>query len=498
MNKKKEEVVVLDQKANLSKDVSRGIPDVAATEVKQGTEINIAPAVPAQPALKEAEEAVPQIKIKKLSKKWLLFFALFLFVFITISLVVVKNMLPKVPYLLGKKGEIVWWGLQEEEAVVAPLIKEFQENNPDVRITYLKQSPKDYGDRLASLFKEGKGPDIFEIHDSWIPDFRDDFSKLPSSIMNEEEYAKTFLTPISSTLLTKKGIVGFPLSYDAIALYINENMFSVAGKELPKTWDDVVTLSDPNKGQLTIRGKNNEIIQSAIALGNTSNVDNWQEVIALMLVQNGVNLSNPTGTRAQDVFKYYANFSRNGVWNNRLPPSTLFFSKGSLAMYFGTVSRAPEILKENSNLRFRTVAIPQLPKNSPNDPDYSYASFWLQAVWNKSTNENVAWKFLKFMTEKTSIEKSNAIRKSIKGIEMPPPRNDMVFDYIKHPIIGSVMGDAAVAKTWYLAGNADDGGKGINTNVANIFSTIIQKEKVEDATLLTLKKTLSSYGITVK
>ena len=48
--------------------------------------------------------------------------------------------------------------------------------NPNIKIRYEKQSTQDYQERLANTLASGKGPDIFEIHntryqDSWHPPF---------------------------------------------------------------------------------------------------------------------------------------------------------------------------------------------------------------------------------------------------------------------------------------------------------------------------------------
>src|SRR3989304_3336109 len=41
------------------------------------------------------------------------------------------------------EANLVWWGLWEEDSVVAPLIAEYQTTHPKVKITYVKQSPQD-------------------------------------------------------------------------------------------------------------------------------------------------------------------------------------------------------------------------------------------------------------------------------------------------------------------------------------------------------------------
>jgi len=395
---------------------------------------------------------------------------------------------------IQNKGEIVWWGVTEEDSVVAPLISEFQNKYPDVRITYVRQSEKDYAQRLYNSLKKGSGPDIFEIHTSWIPDFRGLLSGLPSSILSEKDYQITYLPSIYGSLKTKEGIVGIPLYYDALTLYINVDIFNNARKEPPKTWNDILFLSDPVKGGLTLRNKD-EIIQSAIALGNTTNVDYWQDIFAFIMIQNLINPANPEPGALGDIITYYKMFQGNGVWNDRLPNSTTTFARGKLAMYFGTMSRAPEILRLNPEIRFKTVPLPQLPNNSPTDPRYSYANYYFQAVDKNSTNKDMAWEFLKFATEKESIAKLNKERKAVRALEFPSPRNDMAADFEKDAVSGSIVYYSDVARTWYMADKADDGDGGINSNVSGLYKEQIDKGKLDKGFADSLKSLLSRYQL---
>ena len=57
--------------------------------------------------------------------------------------------------LIGKKGEIIWWGIMEEEAVVKPLIEQFEEENPNIKVTYNRQSEEDYRVRLTNSLAGG-------------------------------------------------------------------------------------------------------------------------------------------------------------------------------------------------------------------------------------------------------------------------------------------------------------------------------------------------------
>jgi ABC-type glycerol-3-phosphate transport system substrate-binding protein len=370
----------------------------------------------------------------------------------------------------GTSGEITWWGLWEDPNIVTPLINEYESSHVGVKINYIKQSQQDYRERLTNALAKGTGPDIFTIHNSWVPMFRNDLDSLPASVMNPADYVKTFYRTASSDLSTGNSIVGIPLGYDALALYINEDILGSSGKAPPATWDDLRVLAR----ELTIKNDKGEITQAGIALGRTENVDHWPEILALMMIQNNVDLSNPIGKNAEDALTFFTQFSSvDGVWDATLPPSTQSFAAGKLAMYIGPSWRYFEIKQANPDLKFRTVPIPQLPKDNPNAPDISYATYWAQGVWTKSPNKAAAWDFLVFLSTQDSLQKMYKNASAVRGFGEAYPRMDMAQLLTDHPILGSIISQAPGAQSWYLASRTFDGPTGINTQLANYFGDAV-------------------------
>lgn len=370
----------------------------------------------------------------------------------------------------GVSGQITWWGLWDEPSIVEPLITEYQTSHPGIKITYVKQSQQDYRERLTNALAKGTGPDIFTFHNSWVPMFRSDLDNLPASVINPADYVKTFYRTASSDLSTGNSIVGIPLGYDALTLYINEDIFSKAGKAVPATWDDLRVVAR----ELTIKNDQGAITQAGVALGRTENVDHWQEILALMMIQNNVDLSNPTGKNAEGALTFFTHFSSiDGVWDATLPPSTQAFSAGKLAMYLGPSWRYFEIKQANPGLNFRTVPVPQLPKDSPNQLDITYATYWAQGVWTKSKNKVAAWDFLAFLSSKDSLQKIYQNAATVRGLGQAYPRMDMAALLTDHPILGSLVLQAPGARSWYLASRTFDGPTGINTQLANYFGDAV-------------------------
>lgn len=365
---------------------------------------------------------------------------------------------------------ITYWGLWEDSSIIAPLIAEYEAANPGVKINYVKQSQQDYRERLTNAIAKGTAPDIFRFHNSWVPMFRSQLDYLPSSVMSAGEFAQTYYPVITSDLSSGTGIVGLPLGYDALTLYINEDIFAKAGKTPPVTWIELKQLAK----ELTVKDDQGTITQAGVALGRTENVDHWPEILALMMLQNGANLNQPTGKLAEDALNFYSSFStQDGVWDATLPPSTAAFAAGKLAMYFGPSWRAFEIREQNKDLKFRTVPLPQLPSDNPNEPGVSYASYWVEGVWARSTNKTAAWNFLKFLSSKDSLEKLYQNAAKVRSFGEAYPRVDMASLLSTDPVLGTIVSEAPNAQSWYLYARTWDGPTGINSLINKYFEDAV-------------------------
>lgn len=450
--------------------------------------IPLAPQQPGSPAPK-----------KRFPKK--LIIILFLIVFLIVAaLIVIKVVLPKLNNT-SQTGTVTWWGLWEDSATVAPLISEYESAHPGVKINYVREDKEDYRERLTNALARGTGPDIFTIHNSWVPMFREELSILPSSVMTAQEYTQSFYPIAVSDLASGSSFVGMPLQYDGLALFINSDIFTNYGKTPPKTWIEL----RQDALELTIKDENGVIQQAGVSLGRTENVDNWQEILALMMLQNGVDLSSPVGDRAEGALKFFTVFSTTDrVWDETLPPSTIDFANGKLAMYIGPSWRVFDIKAQNPNLNFRVVPVPQLPKDRPDEPDITYATYWAQSVSQRSKVKDLSWDFLKFMASKDSLEKVylNATKTRVFGELYPRP--EMASNLLSNNLTGGFLQYAPTAKSWYLGSRTFDGTTGINTLLSQYFEDAINKINTTNPSTLTsitatlqagVQQVLSQYGL---
>jgi len=431
--------------------------------------------------------------IKKGPPKLLLFVIVLVVILgVLLAILMSQNKTEDYSVPVDTEGTIVWWGLVDE-SIYEPLISDFESKNPNTKIEYVKQSTINYRERLTNSLARGEGPDIFSFHNSWIPMFRTELDIIPSFVMETSEFEETYYPVAVADLETKQGILGIPLEYDGLALYINEDIFASAGKSVPQTWDQLKDLAK----ELTQRDARGIIIQSGASLGLTENIDHWQDIVAFMLFQNHATPSNPVGAQARDALLYYARFKNDNLWSDQLPSSTIAFANGDVAMYFGTIERAKEILAINPNLRFKTTTLPQLRRNDPSEKDVSYASYWVQGVWKRSASRGVAWRFLDYLSSREALQEIYRNTEERELIGDPYPRQDMAVLLRDDRIAGSVVANAPYARSWYLAGLTYDGTTGINSQLGAVYSSVLGNGDLNSFETLSKKvrEVLAKYGL---
>lgn len=349
-------------------------------------------------------------------------------------------------------GSITYWGLWETDGIITPLIAEFEAQNPGITVTYVKQSHKQYRERLSASIERGDGPDVFRFHNTWVAMLRSDLALVPADVMSPQTFASAYYPVAQNDLVAGTNIFGIPLMVDGLGLYINEDVFAAAGASPPVTWEDVLSLVP----RLTV--KNDEMITtSAIALGTTSNVEHWSDILATMMMQNGAKLTNPTGKESEEALLFFRKFADPGdpayTWNSNLDNSITAFANGRVAMILSPSWRVFDIKQINPSVNFRIAPIPQLPGNTVN-----WASYWVEGVSAKSRNKDAAWKFLSFLTSRESMQKlyTNASQTRLFG--EPYSRLDMASFLAGDRYVEAYVQSAPSAQSFPLASYTHDNG----------------------------------------
>lgn len=358
---------------------------------------------------------------------------------------------------------LIYWGLWEDENLLRPVIAEFEKQNPNIKLTYVRQSSINYRTRVQTQIREGVGPDVFRIHNSWLPMFQNDLTPAPQDIFTLAEYKSMFYPVAESSFIRSNNIYAAPMELDGLGLFINEEILSRVGGQIPKTWQEFIDMAT----KMTVRDATGKIQTAGAALGSTSNVDHWPDIVGLLLMQQPqVNLQNPATPQVAEVFRFYTGFitdPKRKTWDTNLPPSTEAFFQGRLGFYFAPSWRAYDLRQANPNLKFKVVSVPQLSVSKQS----GWATFWAEAVSGKSAHPRQAWQFVKFLT---SVEAQRLFYKTASQVRLfgePYSQTSLSNEIINDPVVGAFIMQGPIYKNWYLSSKTYD--NGINDEMIKYF-----------------------------
>ena len=139
------------------------------------------------------------------------------------------------------------WGTFETTAQMQPLIAAYEKANPSATVVYSLKDYSTYEQDLLQAFASGTGPDVYEIHNDWLPKYQQYLSPAPSAVMTIQQLDTNFVDVVHDDFVGSDGnIYALPVSIDDIALYYNKDILGGAGiAQPPQTWDEL--LADSKK-----------------------------------------------------------------------------------------------------------------------------------------------------------------------------------------------------------------------------------------------------------
>ena len=403
-----------------------------------------------------------------------------IFIILFILFVIFGLILPN----FGKnKNEIItltYWGLWEDSRVMQVIISDFERQNPQIKIDYSKQDPKEYRERLITRINNGTGPDIFRFHNTWYPMLSSVLLPLPDNVISKKEFNDRFYSVIQKDLIKNGAIYGIPLEIDTLALFVNNDIFESSGASPPASWEEFRDLAK----SLTVKDESGRIKTSGAAIGIYSNINHAPDLISLLAVQNGADSADITKYEKQvsDALRFYTSFGSGAgsVWDSTLDPSILNFSKGNVAMAFGYSWDFFNIKALNPNLNFKVVSVPQLDKNNPK----TIASYWVEGASLASKKQKEVSIFLKYLSLPSTQQKlySEAAKTRLFG----EPYSDVnLSESLKNdPNVFPFVAQAKNATSSYFVDSTLDNGMNsrLNNYLSDAVNSILSNTSPESAT----------------
>ena len=203
----------------------------------------------------------------------------------------------------NSKGGVTlnYWGLWEDSSVIEGVLAEFESKNPNIKVNYRKNQKDNYRTRLeARLAKDSEEeevPDIFRIHGSWMPMFKQELAAVPVGVAKNLKLDEDFFEVYKNELKVGANYMAIPLMYDGLAMFYNRDLIESAQVSVPKSWWELQNVVE----KLTVRDERGKIKIAGAALGLADNVDHWSDIVGLLIKQNGGEVIKDDGENNQRI-----------------------------------------------------------------------------------------------------------------------------------------------------------------------------------------------------
>jgi len=416
-----------------------------------------------------------------------------------------------------KPVQLEWWGVNETEEEVQPLIDAYRKTNSNVAITYRRFRFDEYERMLLNALAEGdfKGPDIFAIPSSWTRKYRSKLLPAPRTItmpfkemrgtVKKELYAElrttrmpapqelsnTFLDVVAEDAVlstervegeqTELAVFGMPLSVDTLVLYANRGLLNAAGIPEPaKTWSELQA-HVPRLTRLDAEGK---IVQAGAAIGTSGNVQRAFDLLSLLMMQNGAVMSGPDGearfhqipaglerqsSPGLDALLYYTDYASTGratyTWSAAMPDSLEAFLQGRVAYFFGYGYHLPIITARAPRINLSVTGIPHIAAAVDAATGTVVGSDVIEGGQPVAINYANVW--LEVVSERTKVpnEAWDFIRTATTNVPTvraflaesmrPTALRALVGEQAQDPTLKVFASQLLTARTWYRGRNPE-------------------------------------------
>ncbi len=354
-----------------------------------------------------------------------------------------------------------FWSVFDDSDVFDPLIAEYKKVSPSITINYSKKNIVSYEQDLISSLATGRGPDIFSIHNTWLPKHMAKLAPAAETMISAKRFGELFVDVALQDFIEGGKVYALPLTVDTLALFYNKDLLNSAGIAMPpQTWTEFNSAVE----KLTRRDNKNNILQSGAALGTVKNINRSTDILMALMLQSGAKMVNDSRDLAvfdqtvsaqgddfspgRQALIFYTNFASPGLktytWNQYQNYSIDAFVEGRTAMMLSYNYQLPLIKARSAHLEMGVAPLPQISKTSKK---ITFANYWAQAVGRSSKNQVEAWKFLAWLA---SPEIS---RQYLELTKKPAARRDLIEEQKKDTDLSLFAEQALYAKSWWEKDN---------------------------------------------
>jgi len=394
----------------------------------------------------------------------------------------------------GEQVELTYIGLWESSNTIQSLIDDFEEEYPNVSVTYIQDRITQYEDNIYGRLSDPEiTPDVIRIHNTWTYKFEHLLSPLPPEIMTQTEYSDIFYpTALDDFMGTDGQIYAVPLTIDGLALFYNKDLLEEEGiTEPPEDWDTFKEYAT----DLTKTTSNGFITQSGAAIGCAGNINHSAELLSALMLQSNVSMTSSDDTqatfntsRAASVLEYYTGYvTESNVWTCEQRNDLELFAAGDLAMMFGPSWRVFDIINMNPSINFDTAPFPQLVGNTEN---INFSTYWGEAVSVQSEHQLESWQFVKFMSEAEQQKKMFSLASQERTFGEPYSRTDLASELSNTQYVDTFILMAPYMTSWKM-GDEITAKDALDDAITDVVERNVREDQALDTAVQTINTKLT-------
>lgn len=265
------------------------------------------------------------------------------------------------------------------------LVDEYIKYRPNVEISLTKIPWKSYWIKMRIAMQDGKGPDVFHMHNCFAQDFLPYMQPLSKNLLKEEEIKAVFSNQ-EQTLIEGERYF-FNLGSSTSGIFYNKTLWKQAGlseKDIPVTWEELNEIAK----KLTRYDAAGNIIVDGFNFNEST-----QELLVAMQLQRGIpafdvdgktgNLSSPANLKNVSFLKQM--YENDKIYRINEAPATEMFGKQKAAMIYAWSWAANDLERNYPNTDYGFFCLPTWDGNIP--PAYDYNNYECSIAVNRNTGD---------------------------------------------------------------------------------------------------------------
>jgi multiple sugar transport system substrate-binding protein len=299
------------------------------------------------------------------------------------------------------RRELVVWAFGAEGEAIGPMVREFERENPLIRVRVQQIPWTAAHEKLLTAFVGGALPDVAQLGNTWVPEFAaiNALAPLDGAMARDSVHVPRadYFPGVLATNVVDDTLFGVPWYVDTRVMFYRSDLLKKAGvTAAPKTWDawrDALVKVKPFQPP----GSDPMLLP----------LDEWAQPVILAL-QSGATLLTDHGTRGafrdprfRQGFEFYIRMFQDGLApplaNTQISNVYQEFSAGRTAMYITGPWNVAEFKRRIPDSLQSAWATAPLP--GPTGPGTSLAGGSSIVVMRNARHFDDAWRLVAFLSD---------------------------------------------------------------------------------------------------